>query len=329
LPHTQAEEACRLVLAYLPAIPAWPQLPKRSFLENMYVQFSQGFPGVVIDREAERIYIERSSALEAALEQLYTAYLEGMVDRYTIEQDYAAGLQAFLSLEVKSAAAIKGQVTGPISWGLSVTDQERRSILYDETLADAVAKHLRLKAAWQERALRRLSAKTIIFVDEPYLASLGSAFISIPQEQVTALLTEVLQGLSGIKGLHCCGNTDWGLLLGIPIDILSFDTYNYAQNFSLYPAEIRTFLERGGAIAWGIVPNEEQALSQESVSSLKDRLEEAMAPLTRKGIRFQELIEQSLLTPSCGLSGLSPEAAAQALEMLAELSVKLRKRYWS
>jgi hypothetical protein len=53
-----------------------------------------------------------------------------------------------------------------------------------------------------------------------------------------------------------------------------------------------------------------------------------MAPFTRKGIRFQQLIEQGLLTPSCGLASLATkEASAQALELLAELSIKIRKRY--
>ena len=48
MPHTDPSAACRQVAHYLKDIPAWPQLPNRSFLENMYVQYSQGFPGVVI-----------------------------------------------------------------------------------------------------------------------------------------------------------------------------------------------------------------------------------------------------------------------------------------
>lgn len=326
LPHNDAQEACRLVLTYLPDIPTWPQLPRRSFQENMYVQFSQNFPGIV--REGERIYVNRSGELESSLEQVYAAYLENAYDRYAITPDYAAGLHTFLSAEIKSVVAIKGQVTGPISWGLSVTDQGQRPLLYDETLADAIAKHLRLKAAWQEKALRRISANTIIFVDEPYLASLGSAFVSISTAQVTTLLGEVLGGIQGIKGLHCCGNTDWSLLSKLPIDIISFDAYNYAKPFSLYPSEVKAFLAQGKAIAWGIVPNENEALKRESVSSLQDRLEEAMAPFTRKGISFRQLFEQGLLTPSCGLAPLSsPEAATMTLELLAGLSAKLRKRY--
>ena len=325
MPHIDPKEACSSVIAHLPAIPAWPQLPKRSFLENMYVQFSQGFPGVVI--EGERIYLDRSPGLDEQLEQIYTAYLEDNVDRYATSADYAAGLHALLSMGMERPLAIKGQVIGPISWGLTITDQDRRSIIYDEVLSDALGKYLRLKAAWQEKALRAISPDTIIFVDEPYFASIGSAFISLSPEQVSGLLEEVLRGISGLKGVHCCANADWSILLHTSLDILSFDAYNYADSLSLYPAEVKSFLERGGNIAWGIIPNQEEALARETVSSLGDRLEEAMAPFTRNGVRFSELIGQGLITPSCGLATLSPEAAAQALELLAELSLRIRKRY--
>ena len=113
----------------------------------------------------------------------------------------------------------------------------------------------------------------------------------------------------------------------MPIDILSFDAYNYASDLSTYPSEVKSFLERGGVIAWGIVPNDEEALAKESVASLHDRLGEAMAPFTRDGLSFKQVVEQGLLTPSCGLAGLSPEAANQTLELLADLSQYLRKRY--
>jgi methionine synthase II (cobalamin-independent) len=324
MPQTDAQEACQLLLRYLPAIPAWPQLPRRSFKENIYVQFSEGFPGIMV--EEERIYVDRSQDLDPALEQLYTAYLEKDAAHYAISPDYAAGLHTLLASKVEPPLAIKGQVTGPVSWGLSITDG-LRYIVYDETLAEAMAKHLRLKASWQEKALRQISPTTIIFVDEPYLTSLGSPFVSLPSERVVALLEETLGGISGLKGLHCCGSTDWSLMLGFPLDILSFDAYNYTDTLSSYPAEVKSFLEQGGTIAWGIIPNDEESLAKETISSLNDRLEEAIAPFTREGLRFRQLIEQGLLTPSCGLASLSLEAAEQALELLMQLSAKLRKRY--
>jgi len=324
MPHTDTEEACQLLLRYLSAIPAWPQLPKRSFKENMYVQFSEGFPGIVI--EEERIYVDRSQDLDPVLEKLYTAYLENDATHYAVSPDYASGLHTLLASKIQPPLAIKGQVTGPISWGLSITDG-LRYIVYDETLAEAMARHLRLKASWQEKALSQISPTTIIFVDEPYLTSLGSPFVSLPSERVVTLLEEMLGGISGLKGLHCCGSADWSLVLSLPIDILSFDAYNYTTVLSLYPAEVKSFLERGGTIAWGVIPNDEEALAKETIASLGDRLEEAIAPFTREGIPFRQLIEQGLLTPSCGLASLSLEAAEQALEFLVQLSTKLRKRY--
>jgi methionine synthase II (cobalamin-independent) len=326
MPHTDPSEACSEVIHYLKEIPAWPQLPKRSFLEQMCVQFSHGFPGVRI--EDERIYVDRSLDLDESLEQLHIAYLENDIDRYPVSSDYAAGFHSFLALTTLAPLGVKGQITGPVTWGLAVTDDGGQPILSDDTLADAIAKLLRLKAAWQEKALSKISTNTIIFVDEPYMVSFGSDYVSLSRGRIINLLEEVFGGISGLKGVHCCGSTDWSVPLGTSTDILSFDAYNYAESLSLYPAEIKKFLDRKGAIAWGIVPNDEEALAKESVASLQDRLEEAMAPFTRKGIRFKQLIEQGLLTPSCGLGLLaSKEAAARVLELLAELSVKIRKRY--
>jgi methionine synthase II (cobalamin-independent) len=324
MPNTNPEEACSLVMRSLPDVPAWPQLPNRSYKESMHIQFSEGFPGIVI--EGDKVHIEPGENFEAALEQIYLDCQTENFDKYGVSAEYAAGLHAFLC-RTERLNTVKGQITGPITWGLTVTNQEGVAILYDDTLAEIAAKFLRLKASWQENALRRLSSDTIIFVDEPYLVSLGSAFVAIPHEKVTTLLEEVFQGIKGLKGVHCCGNTDWSVLLGTTIDILSFDAYSQATSLSLYPNEVKSFLTRGGIIAWGIVPNDEQALAKESLSSLYDRLGEAMAPFTRNGISFRQIMEQGLITPSCGLATLSLEAASLALESLARLSDNIRKRY--
>jgi methionine synthase II (cobalamin-independent) len=324
VPHTNAEEACSVVTKYLPDIPAWPQLPKRSPKENMCVQFSEGFPGVVMN--GDKLQIRAPGDFDSRLEQIYIDSEEGNFEKYGVSQEYATGLHSFLS-SARRPRLVKGQVTGPITWGLAVTDEAGLGILYDDTLAEVAAKFLRLKASWQENVLEQISPNTIVFVDEPYLVSLGSVFTPVPEEKVPSLLEEVLKGIKGTKGIHCCGNTNWPVILGTTIDILSFDAYNYAFNLSAFPDEVKSFLERGGAVAWGIVPNDEEALAKESLHSLFDRLGEAMAPFTRGGLKFNQVLEQGLVTPSCGLAGLSQEAADQCLGLLADLSQYLRKRY--
>ncbi|MBN1643272.1 MAG: methionine synthase, partial [Dehalococcoidales bacterium] len=57
LPHEDVDKAVAVVMRYQKEIPAWPQLPKRSFRENMYAQYSEGFPGVVIKND--KIYVDR------------------------------------------------------------------------------------------------------------------------------------------------------------------------------------------------------------------------------------------------------------------------------
>jgi len=324
MPHTNSGEACSIIVKYLPDIPVWPQLPGRSPKENMIIQFSEGFPGVVID--GDKIHIEPSADFESELEQIHIDCEQDNAREYGISPEYAAGLHAFLS-KATGSKIVKGQVTGPVTWGLRVTRQDGLGILYDDTLAETAAKFLRLKASWQENILREISPNTIIFVDEPYLVSLGSVFTPIPEEKVPALLEEVIKGIKGVKGLHCCGNTNWSVLLDTKIDILSFDAYNYASSLSTHSDKVKSFLERGGSIAWGIVPNEEEALAKESLTGLRDRLEEAMAPFTRDGVKFRQIIAQGLITPSCGLESLSPEAASLAMELTAKLSHDLRSRY--
>ncbi len=51
VPYEDARQAMDFILRWTPEIPAWPQLPRRSFLENMYVQFGEGLPGAIVDAE--------------------------------------------------------------------------------------------------------------------------------------------------------------------------------------------------------------------------------------------------------------------------------------
>ncbi|MCS7281936.1 MAG: methionine synthase [Anaerolineae bacterium] len=328
-PHTDPAEAVRKVLAYFPDLPAWPQLPQRSFRENMLVQVSEGFPGVVVDAEEQKIYVDTRRDLTEGLERLYRAYLEGDLDFAAMSEGYAAGFHRFLQ-EVAALPqpplAVKGQMVGPVCWGMMVTDLRGRPILYDEVLADALVKHLAMKAAWQERELRKVCPDVVLFLDDPYVAAVGSAYVALRREQVRALLEEVLSAIRGIKGVHCCANADWSLLLESSVDVLSLDAYGYAESLALYPEEVHAFLERGGKIAWGIVPTSKEAW-KETAESLVERLHTAMGLLVRKGVPFEKIVAASLITPSCGTGMLSPDLAERIFSLTAEVSSEMRRRY--
>ena len=333
LPHIDPVQACALMLDALPDMPAWPQLPKRSFLENMYVQFSEGLPGVRVDEDNGRIWFQVDESLDADLEGFYQAVIDEDLDRFAMSEEYAAGLHYFLSgaleTELENKPFVKGQVTGPISFGLTVTDQNRRASLYNETLEQVIVKGLTLKSRWQSYALRRAApgAEVVMFFDEPYLVSVGSALISVGREQVVRDISECLEGSGAdLTGVHCCGNTDWAFLFETGVDIVNFDAFNYLNSFIAYNEEINEHVKRGGLIAWGVVPNDERAFD-ETGEMLAGIIESAFDTLEARGVDRAVLARQSIISPACGLGPTSVEAAERALFLLEDVSGTLRKRY--
>ena len=251
LPHTDVEAATRLMLDAFPEVASWPQLPRLSFRENMYAQYSEGMPGIRVDADGKRIWFQMDDALAAEMEEFYQAVIDEDLERFRISRDYAAGLDLLLggafADELAGRPYVKGHVTGPISYGLTVTDQNKRASLYDESLEQAITKALTLKGRWQSRELRRAApgASVVIFYDEPYLHSVGSALISVSREQVVNDIKECLDGCGAdITGVHCCGNTDWSLVFATGVDVVHFDAYEYMEPFVAYDAEIGEHLER-------------------------------------------------------------------------------------
>ncbi len=345
LPHTDVAHGTRLMFESTPEIPAWPQFPRRAFHENMMVQFTEGMPGLV--EEGDRVYFDTQAPdFTDQLTGFYGYYLAvieegdfGPLDSFGLSPEYAAGFGEFLArLPQQSATwrALKGQVTGPFTLGTNLLDQNRRPAYYDRQLRDVIVKTVALKAAWQISRLGTFGVPVMIFLDEPSLLGFGSqTFITVSREDVLGDLNEVaaaIHTLGGLAGVHCEANTDWALLMESDLDILAFDAYDHMQAITLYPAELRSFLERGGSLGWGIVPTlDREAAATETVSSLLARFDEGVELLVRKGFVRQALLSRALITPSCGAGGVLTEALAKrVLALLRQVSLSLRNLYgWS
>ncbi len=324
LPLTDARAACTLLLRSFPAIPSWPQLPRLSRYEDMYLQFSGGLPGLIVDDDGYRVDLQQ---VDQGLERLYLAYLDDEAGPFGgIGEANAEGLAMLLSMRINTTevVAVKGHLTGPISLGLHLVDNRGRPILQDEVLADAAAKLLRLKAAWQERQLRRFCPQSLIVIHEPCLGDYPPGELPARRDVVLAGLEEVFAGISGLKGLHCCGSPDWSLLLATSVQVVSFDAYHCTPCFAGYAPDVKTYLRRGGIIAWGIIPADAQALESETVESLSRKLDAALDLLVGQGVRRDDLLHRALITTSCGLGELPPAAAVRACELTAGLSARLR-----
>ncbi|MFC1594534.1 hypothetical protein ACFL38_04325 [Candidatus Omnitrophota bacterium] len=303
LPFTDVNQACDFVLeTFKEDILFWPQLPKRSFYENMYVQYSQGIPGVVIDEEKRRICIDVESAdFLNQLESSLQAYADNNFAYFSIGKDYAVGFHQMLSMlkQQSDVSVVKGQVIGPISFALSVTDQQKQPILYNADVFEIIINCLSMKAKWQIKKFKEINpdVNCIIFIDEPYLVSIGSSFVSLKQEQVVGSINRVIAAIheaGALVGIHCCGNTDWSIVLSTDLDILNFDAYNYLDNLVLYKDDLRKFFSRDGILAWGIVPTSDE-VTKDSLSA---------ETLSQKIVSASEEKELKsapcIITPSCG-----------------------------
>jgi methionine synthase II (cobalamin-independent) len=337
MPVKDHVHAANLVFKYTPDIPLWVQLP-HFVEESMVAQFTPGLPALT--HKKGRMFIDTGAA---AYDSEFLAFFEEYMavterqsslemSRFALTTETALGFFELLKRLTSTPSlpkAIKGQVTGPITFSTSLTDQDRRAIFYNDALRDMAVKHLALKAAWQVHQLSQFNLPVIIFIDEPALAGFGSSeLISISKEDVRACLDEVIDAIhaeGGLAGIHICANTDWALVLDSNIDIVNFDAYAYFDRFMLYPDAIARFLEDGRILAWGIIPTlKVEDIEVATAVSLTNRLKECILKLEKMGCDRETIYHQSLITPSCGVGPLSPKQANKVLTLVRDVSQNLR-----
>lgn len=329
LPYTDPQTAVAKVLQYFSKSPFWPELPRRDWRESMGFIQTEGLPGMVVDRDQQRIYVNTSRDLSAEMEDFYSRYLSEDLESFAITPDYAAGFHtmfARLSTERPSELRfLKSQLSGPTTFGLIIKDETGKALLYNEHMMDVLLKGTIMKAKWMLNRGREANIEMIIFFDEPMLQSIGSPTVPIDREQVVNYLNEIVDSIDCLTGAHCCGNTDWSILMGSNINIIHFDAFHFVETMTLYPKALQTFLDLGGALAWGIVPASAEA-SAHDVSSLISRLDSAFEIVARSGIDKQQLMAAAVVAPSCGLGSLSSELSDKILEMTSGVAEWLQER---
>lgn len=329
LPQADLGSAMALVERAIPRVPYMPQLPALGWHEGMMVQYTEGVPGRALDEQQEKMILDTEQGM-LELEEFYTRVIADDPAGFPISADHCHGLGGLQELLGRGGevAAVKAQVTGPVTQGLSMVDQDKRAVFYDDTFQEVLVKNCAMRARWLLGELEQAAPVRLCFLDEPILSAFGSSvYVSIKREQVTAQLAEVaeaVRGAGGLCGVHCCGNTDWSLLTEAGVDIISFDAFEFAFSMPLYPEAIKAFVQRGGIIAWGVVPTSAEALTEQTVDSLAVKLDEAMAGVAALGLSRQTLLRQALLTPACGLGSTTVQMAERAFELLGELSSKMQ-----
>ena len=331
LPHKDAAAAVEFILNNDLDIPAWPQLPARAFLEHMIPQYSEGLPFVEVDEAQRRIRCEIPADKSEGLTEFFEKYLADDPTAFAHTPATTAGFFAFVD-ELKKRGAkydcVKGAVCGPVTTTMGLADAEKRPIYYDTDMRDAAVKLLAMKARWQVRQLAPYCGKVLIFQDEPVLAGFGtSAYLSLKAEDVIAMCDEINDAIhaeGALSGIHCCGNTDWAMVMAAKFDLVNFDAYEFAQAVALYPGAVKEFLGRGGVLAWGAVPTT-QDIDTTDLDEIYSRLSEGMSALAGKGVAEEALRRQCVLTPSCGAGNLNEKQCAKVFDLLSQLRNRFRQ----
>ena len=339
MPHETATQALDVIFGAIPEAPIWPQLPQRSLHEQMEIQYCQGLPRIVIDQEKRRMFFDTSGDTSEDLATFYEGFMTadetGDCSSVAISEEFSAGLPA-LEDRLKSLGAklpfVKCQVTGPISFALTVVDENKRAIYYNEAFVDTVVKGIAMKARWQIQRLKQYADRVICFIDEPILSAFGSStYVSVQREDVVGKLDEVVQAIhqeGAIAGIHCCGNTEWSILVDAGADIVNFDAFEFGETIAMYPEHMKTqIVERKRTLAWGVVPTS-AAIREQTADTLVEQFEKMTDHLAKTAsIDKQVIAEQAFITPSCGTGSMAVADADRVFKLLGETGQALKEKY--
>ncbi len=222
---------------------------------------------------------------------------------------YSVSFSKFVELIKKTKPKFaKGQITGPHTMSF---------IIKNEHLAEILAE----KALWQIEQIKCASPDTtpIIFIDEPSLATPNG---DNPTEMIKFVSDKIKEN-GALSGVHSCANCDWNIAIDAGVDIISFDAYTYNPK-----PEFKNFILNGGKIAWGVVPTKDiKAIENANLDKMIEVFENGVKNLTKMGIDEKIIIENSLITPSCGAGSLSEKMAEKAMDLTKQLSDN-RKALW-
>jgi len=333
VPHTEIKKSLSLVTSSV-LIPFWTQHPKRSPFEMMIPQYSENLPYLTVEGGGKRIFLTNPE--KDSYKQLERFYEASLKDDYieklgSISEEYARGLYAFLkwlkSLK-KRLPLIKIHTTGPFTFTLGLNFEDNSPIYSDNQIREAAFTLLKAKSLWQIKTFKPYCKDCILFLDEPILAAIGS-YPMLTDEVVVETLRNFIKAIKDeeneiLVGVHCCGNTDWSLLVRSGINIISFDAYFYGDTLLLYADHLREFVENGGILAFGIIPTDGDKTVTETYGSLEERLEGLVQKLSAKGVNLPR--DQILVTPSCGTGSLSVPAAETVFRLLSSFSHEFANR---
>lgn len=218
---------------------------------------------------------------------------------------------------------------GPVSFGFNVLDDDERPIIMDDGLRPFLMEFMAKRVDAQLIRLQQKNPWAFMFVDEPGLQFLWSAMAGYNDHMAKGDLEAFFSMVRHPRGVHLCGNPDWGFLLNLDLDVLSLDVYSNGEVFVGLAKTIRTFLEAGSTLVWGIVPSNEEPFREESIEALEERLVGLWRELEGRGVDRELILARGMISPAtcCLVNADGVETVERAFEATTELSKRLRDRF--
>ncbi|MCA1795304.1 MAG: hypothetical protein ABR534_13335 [Desulfotignum sp.] len=324
MPHTDVDKALDAALTL--DIPFWPQLPNYSYYEDMYVQAAEHFPGILLDLEKRTLRFSMDRFIEEFEETM--AHFDDP-EYFDVSPTYSAVYHRFLDLDLADRPAIRGQLEGPVSFGFNILDQDKRPILFDDTVRPFLFEFMAQRINVQLSKLKQKNPNAFMFIDEPGMQFVFSAMSGYGEQKAKQDLDLFFSTIDRPRGIHLCGNPDWDFLLGLDMDILSLDIYTNADIFGASTRAVKRFLDKGGILVWGIVPTGMETFETENLDLLAFRLKTVWKALGKKGIPLEQILAQSLISPAtcCLVNKDKEKTVEKAFQLTRTMSHTLREEY--
>ncbi len=298
LPHTQMELA--LQQAFSLDIPYLPQLPRRDPAEFMIVQALDGLPGLRWDPEgAPTVHLKEWQREAAAFEKRLARALEKEdLEPFEPQAASARAWKPFLwEIGERGVKLAKAQLAGPVTCAWTVRLDDGRPVFAEPDLLGQIFRLVMARSLAMARAIAGAGAAPILFLDEPGLCWLEPRnpqhLLRLSELKLTAL---ALTKAGARPGVHCCGNTRWGAVLGLGLAYLSIDARLSLDLVLEERVAFERFVADGGRLALGVVPTD-----LDSRPEATEQVASAALAALRRLAPAGKVLGQCLVTPACGL----------------------------
>lgn len=324
LPHTQSELALQMALQH--DIPFLPQLPKADPAELMIPAALEGLPGLQFDSDGVcTVDLQTWQAQRDGFTfQVETALSSGDLAAFEPSAASCRSFRPFMwEVENRKLPFAKVQLAGPATVRWVAKTSAGAPVSETPELDQQIFRLLLARSLAMVKAVRRAGATPILFLDEPGLYALepGNVRHMIVLKELSVLAVAA-QREGALVGVHCCSNTRWGELMSLGLDLLSIDARLSLDAVLEDSRAFWAFMSGGSTLSLGIIPTD--LATSYVLGELVDSVEASFRATAPRGLSFEGLLAQMLLTPACGLGMRSVQDTEQIVGEVKEAQRRLR-----